>query len=221
MSLLSVPKHETDAAHPARRDRPFPSSRGTAAGQDIASSEITELLADAQAGRSDAWDRIYALLYRDFHRIARAHTRRHGDHAFSPTSLVSEAWLRLAGSAATAGSRRHLTCLVARAMRYALLDEARQRLADKRGGDGVAVSLEDAAAIAAPLTQWLALDQALEHLAALDARLGRVVELRCFGGLSEAQIARLHEMDVRTVRRDWRRARAFLLRQLGDADLAI
>lgn len=190
-------------------------------GQDTAITEVTALLAAAHAGDPGAWDRIYARLYRDFHRIAQAQVRRYGDRAFSPTSLVSEAWLRLAGSAAAASNRQHLTALLARAMRYALLDEARQRLADKRGGRDAAGALEDAAGVASPLTQLLALDQALDRLTALDARLGRVVELRYFGGCGEEEIARLHAVDVRTVRRDWRRARAFLLRQLGDTDLAI
>jgi len=188
---------------------------------------ITRLLASAEDGQADAWHRIYDLLYDDLHRIARSQLRRQAGSGLSPTSLVSETWLKLAGAELDVSGRRHLTALIARAMRFVLLDEARRVLAEKRqAGAGTTVLDED---IAEPqlqadrLEQLLALDQALDGLAGLDERLARVVELRYFGGLTEEEVAGTLDLNVRTIRRDWRRARAYLLDRLGEGgrDIAI
>jgi len=197
----------------------------TPAGAD--GDSITRLLASAGAGQADAWHRIYDLLYDDLHRIARSQIRRQAGSGLSPTSLVSETWLKLAGAELDVGGRRHLTSLIARAMRFVLLDEARRVLAEKRqAGAGLTALDED---IAEPqvqadrLEQLLALDQALDGLAGLDERLARVVELRYFGGLTEEEVAGTLDLNVRTIRRDWRRARAYLLDRLGEGgrDIAI
>lgn len=188
---------------------------------DARCESVTQLLTDAQGGRSDAWDRIYALLYQDLHNIARSQLRqqRRG-HSRSPTSLISETWLRLASADFSVENRSHLVALIARAMRFVLLDEARRALAEKRG-DGVGLLALDETnepGHNTQLEQLLILDQALNDLANVDARLAQVVELRYFGGLSELEIADVLKVTERTVRRDWRKARAFLFSHLGGDD---
>jgi len=192
----------------------LPSAGGEHAPPAPAGTEsVTRLLAAVEEGHADAWHRIYALLYDDLHRIARSQIRRQAGLRLSPTSLISETWLKLAGAELDIHSRRHLTALVARAMRFVLLDEARRVLADKRHAAAGITTLDDD--LAEPgaddrLEQLLALGQALDDLAGIDERLARVVELRYFGGLTEEEVAGTLDLNVRTIRRDWRRARAHL-----------
>lgn len=185
------------------------------------SETVTRLLEDVQSGHPEAWNRIYALLYNDLHQIARSQIRqqRRG-HARSPTSLISETWLRLARADFTVENRAHLVALIARAMRFVLLDEVRRTLAEKRGEGTELLTLDEFTEPGQDmrLEQLLILDQALTQLASLDERLAQVVELRYFGGLSELEIADVLKVTERTVRRDWRKARAFLFSHLGDAD---
>ena len=182
---------------------------------------VTELLADAQAGRGGAWDRIYAVLYADLHRIAHAQIRQHTLGRMSATSLVSEGWLRLAGAQFSVENRKHFMALVARAMRFVLMDEARKELAEKRGDGQRALSLEEGfdAGHDSALAEMVALDAALTRLSSLDVRLAQLVEMRYFGGMDEIEIAAALGVTDRTLRRDWRRARAFLLTQLGEPQL--
>ena len=179
---------------------------------------ITRLLVDAQAGEDGAWNRIYGLLYGDLHRIARAQIRQRTSGRISATSLVSESWLRLSGAHFSVENRRHFTALVARAMRFVLMDEVRRDLAEKRGDGQRALSLNEAidAAEDSALEDMIALDAALTRLSRLDMRLAQLVELRYFGGLDEAEIADVLGVTERTLRRDWRKARAFLFTQLGE-----
>lgn len=180
---------------------------------------LTALLAQAVGGNAEAWRRVYGLLYSDLHRIARSQIRRQAGVQLSPTSLVSETWLKLSSATLDVQSRRHLTLLIARAMRFVLLDETRRALTDSRGGASNATVLREDivdAKAEARLEQLLSLGQALEGLAAIDARLARVVELRYFGGLGEEEVASVLGVTARTVARDWRRARAYLLDRLGD-----
>ncbi|MEQ1513940.1 MAG: ECF-type sigma factor [Lysobacteraceae bacterium] len=180
---------------------------------------VTELLADAQAGRDNAWDRIYAVLYDDLHRIAHSQIRQRRFGRMSATSLVSEGWLRLASAQFSVDNRRHFMALVARAMRFVLMDEARKELADKRGDGQHAFSLEEGfdPGQDSTLAEMVALDAALTRLSRLDMRLAQLVEMRYFGGMDEDEIAASLGVTERTLRRDWRRARAFLLTQLEDA----
>lgn len=186
---------------------------------DEAIATVTRLIGEAGAGREGAWDRIYTLLYDDLRMVARSQLRqqRRGGVG-SPTSLISETWLRLAGSPLAVRDRSHLITLMARAMRFVLLDETRRALTEKRGDGLDLVALEDAPepGQASSLEQLLILDQALNALARVDARLADVVELRYFGGLTEPEVAEVLGVNERTVRRDWRKARAFLHSQLGD-----
>jgi RNA polymerase sigma factor (TIGR02999 family) len=179
---------------------------------------VTELLAEAQAGRGGAWDRIYAVLYADLHRIAYSQIRQHTLGRMSATSLVSEGWLRLAGAQFSVDSRSHFMALIARAMRFVLMDEARKELSEKRGDGQRALSLDEGCDVEqdTALTEMVALDAALTRLSCLDTRLAQLVEMRYFGGMDEAEIATALGVTDRTLRRDWRRARAFLLTQLGE-----
>jgi RNA polymerase sigma factor (TIGR02999 family) len=184
---------------------------------------VTELLAGAQAGRNDAWDRIYAVLYDDLHRIAHAQIRQRTFGRMSATSLVSEGWLRLASAQFSVDNRRHFMALVARAMRFVLMDEARKELTEKRGDGQRAFSLDDVfdPGQDSTLAEMVALDAALTRLSRMDMRLAQLVEMRYFGGMDEDEIAASLGVTERTLRRDWRRARAFLLTQLEDAHPAV
>ncbi|MBN8214950.1 MAG: sigma-70 family RNA polymerase sigma factor [Xanthomonadales bacterium] len=190
--------------------------------QDSAES-ITGLLVEAQAGEESAWNRIYGLVYTDLHRIARSQVRQRSAGRISATSLVSESWLRLSSAHFSVENRRHFTALVARAMRFVLMDEVRKEMAEKRGDGQRPFSLDERidAADDCALEEMVALDAALTRLSHLDQRLAQLVEMRYFGGLDEDEIAQLLGVTERTLRRDWRKARAFLLTQLGDrsADL--
>ncbi|WP_158884553.1 ECF-type sigma factor [Rhodanobacter sp. L36] len=184
---------------------------------DIADS-VTPLLKEAQQGRTEAWDRIYALLYEDLHRIARSQIRQLKGRQLSPTSLISESWLRLTQANLSAENRSHLTALFARAMRYVLIDQARRVLSQKRGEGAELLPLDRALVVpaGAPLEQLLQMDQALDALAKLDERAARVVEMRYFGGMKEAEIAATLNVTERTISREWRKARAFLRRHFDD-----
>ncbi len=184
--------------------------------ETVESPEFAHLLALADAGQPEAWNRIYALLYSDLHRIARSQIRRQVGPNFSPTSLISETWLKLAGARFKVESRRHLMSLIARAMRFVLIDETRRMLSEAHAeGERVAFQEPADAGAQTRLEQLLTLDQALTGLARIDERLARVVELRYFGGLSEREAAEVLGVTERTVSRDWRKARAFLVARLG------
>jgi RNA polymerase sigma factor (TIGR02999 family) len=190
---------------------------------DALDPAIARLLADASDGDATAWDGIYRLLYDDLHRIARSEIRRLAIATHSPTSLISETWLKFARTRIPAASRGHLVALLARAMRFVLVDQARRGTAAKRGRDvlvSAPADAHDALHDALKLEQLLSIHNALQSLEALDPRLARVVELRYFGGLGEAEIASLSGLTVRTVRRDWRKARAFLQAQLDPDEAA-
>ena len=177
---------------------------------------VTQLLARARAGDAQALDAAYSAVYDELKRAARAQLRRMRD-AFETTALVHEAYLKLAGGAQlTAVDRNHLLALSARAMRQVLVDDARARQADKRGGGQEALTLgavrgdDGQAAI-----EVLALDELLASLHAVDERAAQIVELRYFGGYSEVEIAGMLGISDRTLRRDWRKARAFLLAEMS------
>lgn len=161
----------------------------------------------------------FLRLYGELRQIAERMLRREAPgHTLQPTALLNEAWLKLGGhSGPEALSREHFLAIAARAMRQVLVEYARRRQAHKRGGDLVAVTLaDDQVGIAMPIDDLLGLDDALERLAAHDARLARVVEMRFFGGLSEEEIAQALGVTTRTVQRDWVKARAWLQSELSD-----
>lgn len=159
-------------------------------------------------------------VYAQLRRIARRHLVRWGDGVtVSPTTMVHEAWLRLSANEGPYwGNRAHFMSVASQAMRQLLVDKARRRMAAKRGGGAVHVSDEEPAAEDEGLSRLtvLAVDQALAELAQHDPALERVVECRFFAGLSTAETAEALGRSVRSVERDWARARAYLLVALGD-----
>jgi len=176
--------------------------------------EVTRLLRAVQAGEPTALDRIVPLLYEDLRQLARRQLRREGSpRSLRPTDLVHETYLKLAsGHAVEANDRCHFLAIAAHAMRQVLVDAARQRKAAKRGGGWKPTTLSDGhwTADFAP-DDVLALNDAL---ATLDERQRRVVECRFFAGMEEEEIAEALGTSVRTVRRDWVKARAWLYAQL-------
>jgi RNA polymerase sigma factor (TIGR02999 family) len=179
------------------------------------SGEITRLLHAARDGDPTALDRIVPLVYGDLRLIAQRHLRRErGDRTMHPTSLVHEAYLKLANAAVlNAGDRSHFLAIAARAMRQVLVDDARRRSASKRGGSWDRITFGDRVWRTDSLgaEEILALNDAMDEL---EPRQRQVVECRFFGGMEEREIADTLGIAERTVRRDWVKARAWLYRAL-------
>lgn len=178
---------------------------------------VTMWLHRAGEGEADALGQAYAAAYEDLKRTAHAQLRRGGGE-LDTTSLVNETYLKLAhADSFRPQDRQALLALSAHAMRQVLVDHARKMHADKRGGGVQAVTLHTGLAESTPALDVLELNELLTTLAKADARTAQGVELRCFGGYTETEIAEIQGITVRTVNRDWRRARAFLMAQLGNA----
>jgi RNA polymerase sigma factor (TIGR02999 family) len=181
-------------------------------------SDVTALLRSWRAGDSAALDLLLPLVYDTLRQLAGQRLRSAGSRpvTLQPTALVHEAFLRLVHGDIDWQSRAHFFAVASRTMRNIAIDHARRRGADKRGGDVVHVDLTSDSEIAAagPVIDLLALDEALSRLEALDARQARVVELRFFAGLSAEETAEVLGCSEATVVRDWRIARAWLMREL-------
>ena len=183
------------------------------------SGDITQWLDAARDGDRAALDRVLGALYQELHAMARRQLAGQQSQTLDATALVHEAYLKLVGGrGARFGDRAHFYAYAATAMRSVVVDHVRQRLAQKRGGDLERVTeLPEEAEGAIRLDEdLLALDGALDRLGAVDPRLAQVVELRYFGGLSEPEIAALQDRSERSIRRDWQKARMFLLASLDD-----
>ncbi len=193
-------------------------------------SSITQLLNSWSQGQDQALERLIPLVYGDLRRMARRHMRaERDDHVLQSTALVHEAFMRLGEQRGMRwASRSQFFGWMSTLMRRILVDHARSRNAAKRGMGVADQSLDamredagDEESQACPAgDQWLSLlqlDQALVRLESLDARQGRVVELRFFGGLSVEQTAEALGVSEATVKREWSTARAWLLRELGDS----
>jgi len=180
---------------------------------ELERGEVTRLLAAADAGDANALDRLLPLVYDELRRIAEAQLRgERPGHTLQPTALVHETYLKIAGSDLSASNRAHFLAIAARAMRQALVDHARRRGRAKRGGGRRPVTLTGGSwSEEMDFDELLALDAALDEL---DARQRRVVECRFFAGMSEQEIAEVLDVNPRTVRRDWVKARAWLYRRL-------
>lgn len=185
--------------------------------------DITQLLLSWRSGDRSSADQLFARVYDELHAIAhRQLRRRRPGETLSTTALVHEAYLKLVDhSRLEVKDRNHFFALAARAMRQILVDYARRRSAQKRGG-GVPTALldEGRVPVATRAAEVVAIDDALIRLAALDERLSQVVELRFFGGLSVEEAAEVMGCSDRTIKRDWRKARAYLYRDLKEAGLA-
>ena len=181
---------------------------------------FTRLLAHARDGNGDAHNRAYALIYDRLRAAAHQQLRkRGGQQTLCTTMLVGEAWLKLADAEVPVRDREHYLALAALAMRHIVVDQARRAFAEKRGGNEIRVTLnENVAQLDAMDADVLSLDAALDKLAQLDERLAKIVEWRYFGGMSETEIASMLDVTERTVRREWRKARAFLYREMGGTE---
>ncbi|HUP24694.1 MAG TPA: sigma-70 family RNA polymerase sigma factor [Thermoanaerobaculia bacterium] len=180
---------------------------------------VTDLLIAIREGDSTATSRLMTLVYDELHAMARRQLRRsRPGQTLNTTALVHEAYLKLVQPArADWNDRSHFLAIAATAMRYIVVDHARRRSAQKRGGDAHHTSLDASElGIEGRVVETLALDQAIERLAAVSDRLARLVELLFFGGLTEEEAAGVLGLSERTVRRDWRKARAFLSRVLDE-----
>ena len=188
------------------------------------SPDITRLLVQWSGGDAKALERLVPLVYGELKRIASNQLRRERpEHTMAPTALVHELYLRLIDQrGATWENRIHFYSLAAQLMRRILVDHARARNADKRGGSVTRISIDDALEGDWPRPEGedpgaadvLAVDQALERLTQVDPDQGRIVELRFFAGLSVEETAHVLKRSPRTVKREWRLARAWLYREL-------
>jgi len=183
--------------------------------------EVTNLLRSWGRGEEDAANRLLAAIYDDLHaQAARAMRREGGEHTLQATALVHEAYLRLVDQKHVDWKNRaHFFAIAAQSMRRVLVDHARGRLAEKRGGGVEKVTLSDAAVGANDddAVDVLALHDALERLAALDPDQARVVELRYFGGMNIDETAEALGISAATVKREWAVARAWLKRELSES----
>ena len=180
-------------------------------------SDITALLGDIAQGHKEKENELLELVYREMHQLA-AHFMRgeRKDHTLQPTALVNEAYLRLVGNhALTWESPSHFFNAAAQTMRRILVDHARARQSAKRPNSAQRVEMEDQFAISdQEPEQVIAIDTALERLAAMDPRQAKIVELRFFAGLGVEETATLLGISEKTVKRDWAVARAWLEAEL-------
>jgi len=182
-------------------------------------SEVTALLAAVEDGDGAAVNRLFPLLYEELRRLARRHMAgQRPRHTLQTSDLIDEAYLKLVNVKRAAWKDRiHFLAVASRAMRSVLVDAARRRGYLKRGANQIRVSLRDADGSLADggTGEILAVDEALSRLAALDSRKAQIVELRYFAGLSVEETAELLELSPRTIKREWRWAKAWLYRELG------
>jgi RNA polymerase sigma-70 factor, ECF subfamily len=183
----------------------------------LSPQEITRLLDDWSSGNQSALDKLIPLVHAELRRIAsRQMGRERAGHTLQPTALVNEAYVRLAGNSdLRLQSRAHFFAVCAQVMRHVLIDHARAREREKRGGGALRVSLREASGQEGRDADLVALDEALGALEAVDPQKARVVELRYFAGLEIEETAEVLGISPTTVKREWRRARAFLHRELG------
>jgi RNA polymerase sigma factor (TIGR02999 family) len=185
--------------------------------RDVDARQVTGLLRAWSDGDGPALEQLIPLVEAELRRLARAYmARERRGHTLQTTALVNEAFVRLVDARTVRWQdRAHFVGIAARLMRRVLVDHARSRGYQKRGGGAVRVTLtEDLAVVAKPAVDLIALDRALERLAADDRRKARVVELRFFGGLSVEETAEVLHVSSDTVKRDWRLAKLWLLRDL-------
>src|SRR4051812_21871071 len=200
-------RHATNAWTHCARGRPLMAAPA---------SEVTVLLAALENGNEAAMDQLFPLVYEELRRLAKRQLAgQRAGHTLQTADLVSEAYLKLVNIKGWK-NRAHFLAVASRAMRSVLVDYARRRAYAKRGGNPMRVSLSEADQVSEPKTaEVVAVDEALSRLADLDARKAQIVELRYFGGLGVEEIADLLGVSSRTIKREWRWARAWLYREIG------
>ncbi len=183
----------------------------------VPSHEVTQLLQAWSGGDRAALDRLIPLVYNELHRLAHSHMRReHAGHILQTTALVNEVYLQLVDTDKVKWhDRNHFFAIAARLMRQILVDSARSRYAQKRGGNIRRVSLTDSVVFASePDADLVELDDALTALAEVDARRAKVVELRFFGGMTLEEAAQVLNVSADTVWHDWDLAKTWLYREM-------
>jgi RNA polymerase sigma factor (TIGR02999 family) len=180
-------------------------------------SDITALLVDWSKGDKAALDKLFPLVERELHRLAHSYMRKErSNHTLQTTAVVNEAYLRLVDQRDTRWQNRaHFFGIAAQIMRRILMNYARDRQRIKRGGGAIQMSLSETDVVSVTkLSELLALDEALDRLAAIDKRKAKVVEFRYFGGLSVEETAEVLDVSSITVTRDWNMAKAWLAREI-------
>jgi RNA polymerase sigma factor (TIGR02999 family) len=178
--------------------------------------DLTGLFARLRVGDVDAREAIVGALYTELHALAARRMRQEERrHTLQPTALVAEAYLRLMRGPDVINDRQHFFALAAQAMRRVLVDYARQKRSEKRGGDRERVTLELVPGRAAVDVDLVALEEALQELTLLDAQAAKVVELRFFGGHTDKEVCAILDEKLPTVRRHWVFARSFLKTHLA------
>ena len=188
----------------------------------MTATDVTHLLHRWRRGDSEALEELTPLLYDELRRLASGQLwRERRNHTLQATEVVHEAFVRLIGSDVPWQDRAHFLAVAARTMRRLLVDHARNRSREKRGGDLARVTLQPHDAVVEPPgEEILTLDHALSALADRDARAATVVELHHFGGLTHDEVAEVLEVSSSTVKRDLRVARAWLRREMGGVSSA-
>ena len=184
----------------------------------LSSAQVTKLLLDWKAGDDDAFEKLAPVVYGELRRMARRYmARERASHTLQPSALVNEAFLKLIDSRRVGWQNRaHFFAISAQLMRRILVDFARRKRDQKRGGQVPHVTFSEELPVLTDPTQNLTdLDDALKALAVLDARMERVVELRYFGGLSVEETAEVLQVSADTVQRDWKFAKVWLQRELS------
>jgi RNA polymerase sigma-70 factor, ECF subfamily len=187
----------------------------------VSTHHVTQLLQAWGAGDEKALEQLMPLVYNELHRLAQRYmASEQSGHPLQTTALVHEVYLRLVGiQNLDWQNRSHFYALCARLMRRILIDFARSQNYQKRGGQIAHVELEESATVSTVVgAELLAVDEALNQLASVDTRKSEVVELKFFGGLTVDEIAATLKVSPETVMRDWKLAKAWLLRELGQKD---
>ena len=187
----------------------------------VSQQRVTELLGKWSQGDQAALAELTPLVYEELRRLAhREMGAERADHTLQTTALVNEAYLRLADQTHPRWQNRaHFFAVAARAMRRILVSYARSQRSEKRGGGALKMELNEAALVSPEESKEIVdLHEALERLAVLDSRKAQVVELKYFGGLNYDEMAEVLKISPVTVRRDWRFAKAWLYKELQDAD---
>ncbi len=188
---------------------------------DDVREDVTQVLEQLRNGDQRAADKLLPLVYDEFRALARHYLQQERmNHTLQPTALVHEAYMKLVDQTRVDWQgKSHFFAVAAQAMRRILVDHARSRQRDKRGGGRARVVLDEAVALSPQKDEdVLALDEALEKLAKVDPRQAKVVELRFFGGLNVEEVAETLKVSKRTVEGDWMFARAWLSRELRGAE---
>ena len=185
-------------------------------GEDLDGKGVEEIFAAIDRGDDDALPRLIEVIYPELKRLAHFQlARERADHTLNTTAIVHEAYTRLAASNDGWKDRSHFLRAAATVMRHLLVDHARKRNAVKRGDGKPALELDEQRVASADDTvAVLALDNAMKDIAAIDPRLEQIIECRFFAGLTVAETAEALNMAVRTVERDWQRARGYMMRAM-------